>query len=344
MASSNQNNFKNFPKVELHRHLEGSVRVETLREIVHQFNIPLPPEKDLRQLVQVTPNEPYNMVNFLSKFQILRQFYQTPEIIQRVAYEAVADAALDGIRYIEVMFTPVALARIRSFPMDEVIEWVIAGTHQANHDYGIQSRLIVSINRHEDIVQATQVARLACRYFQKGVVALNLAGNEADFPATPFAQIFQSVHAHGLGVTIHAGEWNSAENVREAIVDLKADRIGHGVRVVEDPIVVDLARNQRTPFEVCLTSNLQTGVIQNISEHPVLRMLNAGLNVTFNTDDPAISGITLSNEFNLAHHTLGIPTQTLAKSTLTAVEGTFLTHQEKDELLSDIRQRLAPYL
>lgn len=344
MTSSSAQRFKSIPKVELHRHLEGSLRLDTLQEIARQYQIVLPGNGNLQKLVQVHPGEPQNMVNFLSKFQVLRQFYQTPEIIRRVAYEAIADAALDGIRYIELMFTPVALSRMHNYPLDEVIEWVIESTQRASRDFGIQSRLIVSVNRHESPDLAAQVVPLAIKYMKQGIVALNLAGNEADFSAAPFIPVFQDAYDHGLGITIHAGEWSGADNIQEAILKMHAARIGHGVRVLEDPQVVALVREKQIPFEICLTSNLQTGVINTIDQHPLLKMIRSGLIVTLNTDDPGISGITLSHEFTLAHHRLDIPLTTLADCTLTAARSSFLSSPEKEALLIDLQQQLEHYL
>jgi adenosine deaminase len=343
MGLSEQSDFKSFPKIDLHRHLEGSLRVDTLRDIARQFTLELPDGKDLAHLVQVQPNDPQTMENFLAKFQVLRQFYQSPEIIRRVAYEVIADAALDGLCYVEVMFNPAAHNRIRGYPLDEVMDWVIESAVQAGRDYGIGWRLIATINRHEDPDLGAQVAVLAAQHQHEGIAAINLAGNEAEFPAAPFKQIFQEAHASGLAVTIHAGEWNGAANVREAIVDLHAERISHGVRVMEDPQVVALAKEQNTLFEVCLSSNLLSGVFPSIHQHPLSAMMAAGLNVSLNTDDPGIEGINLSDEYQLAHETLGLSMNTLAKLTLSAAQAAFLPAGEKESLVYDLTQRLAPY-
>jgi adenosine deaminase len=335
--------FKSFPKIDLHRHLEGSLRVDTLLDIAHQYNLALPAGQDLVRLVQVQPDDPQTMENFLTKFQVLRQFYQSPEIIRRVAYEVIADAALDGLCYVEVMFNPAAHNRMRGYPLDEVMDWVIESAVQAGRDYDIGWRLIATINRHEDPDLGAQVAALAAKRQQQGVAAVNLAGNEAEFPAAPFKQIFRDAHANGLAVTIHAGEWNGASNVREAIVDLHAERISHGVRVMEDPQVVALAKEQQTLFEVCISSNLQSGVIPSIQQHPLSAMLAAGLNVCLNTDDPGIQGINLSDEYGLAHNTLGLSSAILAKLTLSAAKAAFLPAPEKEILMANLTRRLAPY-
>jgi adenosine deaminase len=343
MGTSAQPDFKSFPKIDLHRHLEGSLRVATLREIARQYSLPLPNGQDLAHLVQVQPDDPQTMANFLAKFQVLRQFYQSPEIIRRVTYEVIADAALDGLCYLEVMFNPAAHNRIRGYPLDEVMDWVIESAARAGRDYGIGWRLIATINRHEDPDLGAEVAALAAKRQPQGIAAVNLAGNEADFPAAPFKQIFQEAHANGLAVSIHAGEWNGADNVREAIVDMNAQRISHGVRVMDDPQVVALAKKHQTLFEVCLSSNVQSGVTPSIQHHPLTAMMAAGLNVCLNTDDPGIEGINLSDEYWLAHNTLGLPLATLIKLTISAAHAAFLPAAEKETLLANLTQRLAIY-
>ena len=172
---------------------------------------------------------------------------------------------------------------------------------------------------------------------------MNLAGNEQDFPAAPFKQIFDEAHARGLAVSIHAGEWNGAANVREAVLDLQAERISHGVRVLEDPEVVAIARQRQILFEVCLSSNLQSGVSPSLQQHPLRGMLEAGLNVSLNTDDPGIEDATLSDEYRMAHDNLGLPLATLANMTLSAARAAFLPPAEKEHLLSLVTQRLAHY-
>lgn len=332
--------YKDLPKVELHRHLEGSLRLQTMEELAVQFQLPISGNNTLRQFVQVQKNETYSMANFLSKFKTLRLFYLSPEVIARFAYEAVEDAARDGVRYMELLFTPAALAAARGYSLPEVMDWTAAAVQKANRALGIQTYLIASVNRHEDPSIAEKVASLAVERKDRGIIGLNLAGNESEFPADPFISIFRRVKESGLAVTIHAGEWNGAQNVRQAIEELNADRIGHGIRVLDDPRVVTLARERNTPFEVCLTSNYQTGAVQNIQTHPLIRMLEAGLNVTLNSDDPSISGITLSDEYALAASLPGITTSILSERILAAANATLLTENEKHKLVESLRQEL----
>ncbi len=335
------------PKVELHRHLEGSLRLSTLTEIGRTHGLDLLGTDHLRPLVQVSEDEPYTFENFLSKFATLRLFYRSPEVIGRITREAIEDAAIDNVHYMELRFTPAALSRAEDFPLHEVIDWVIEGARKGEERLGIKTRLIASINRHESVELAEEVARLAIERKDKGIVGLDLAGSEATAPAAPFIDIFKEAQQSGLHITIHAGEWGGAENVREAIEDFQTNRIGHGVRVMDDRKVIALARERGTPFEVCITSNYQSGVVPGLQDHPFAQMLSAGLNATLNSDDPSISQIVLSNEYRLANEDLGIPLAVLRDQTLAAAEAAFLPDEERTALvqsLSEAYQKTIPGL
>ena len=332
--------FARLPKAELHRHLEGALRLRSLFEIAlaEELTLPAPTLEDFRALVQVRQHEPFTAENFLSKFRVLRLFYRSPEIIQRLTAEVVADAAADNIRYLELRFTPAALAQARGFSLAEVVDWVTSSANEAARAHGIRLGLILSVNRHEPPDVAESVAQLAAEFRERGVVGLDLAGDESRYPAAPFAPIFREARSAGLHITIHAGEWGPAANVVEAIQDLQAERIGHGIRVLEDPNAVALARERGIIFEVCPTSNFQSGVVEALEEHPLPQMLAAGLRVTINTDDPSISGITLSHEFALAYEKLGLSREALWKCTETALEGAFLNAPQREEMLGAFRR------
>lgn len=334
---SSEKTYLDLPKVDLHRHLEGSLRVTTLSEVGRRHGLGLPGTGPLRSLVEISNEEGYTFENFLSKFQTLRLFYRSSEVIGRLTSEAIADAAADNVHYLELRFTPVALSKAEGFPLAEVMDWVIEGARQACQEYDISVRLIASVNRHESLEQAEQVAQLACDRIGKGIVGLDIAGNEADFSAAPFAEIFQAARQAGLRISVHAGEWGGASNVIEAIQVLGAERIGHGVRVLEDARAVEIARERGTTFEVCITSNYQSGVVPALSAHPMARMLSAGLNVTINTDDPSISKITLSEEYRLACQDLGLPLEVLQQRILAAARAAFLPEADRQALVSGLQ-------
>ena len=309
---------KDLPKIDLHRHLEGSLRLETLLEIArdYQLDVPATDLEALRPFVQVT-NDPATHEAFLGKFEILRHFYRSPELIHRLVYEAIADAAADNVKYLELRFSPQALSRVRGFALADAADWVIASVAQAEADFDIEVGLIVTLVRHDPVAQARQVAEIAFERFGKGIVGLDLAGDEVKFPSRPFTPLFKEAKQVGLGITVHAGEWASAYGVKEAILELFADRIGHGVRTLENSEILKIVREHEIAFEVCLTSNMQTGVVHQMKHHPLVDMLDVGLLATINTDDPSISNCTLTDEYEIALNTLNIGYPMLRKTILT---------------------------
>jgi adenosine deaminase len=333
--------YQALPKVELHRHLEGSLRLRTIVEVARATGMTVPLHtRQLGNMVQVQNGEPNTFQNFLAKFATLRLFYRSPAIIHRITREAVEDAALDNIRYLELRFTPIALSRAERFPLGEVIDWVCESAEKAAQEFGIQVRLLASVNRHESVELAEQVVWLAADRISRNIVGIDLAGNEAEFDAAPFAGIFREARESGLRICVHAGEWAGAQSVQQALLDLGAERIAHGVRVLEDGAVLNLARERQTVFEVCLTSNQHTGVVGSLETHPLLKMLAAGLNVTLNTDDPSISQITLSNEYQQACEIIGMSQAVLKERILAAAQGSFLPAVQRLVLFEKIKQEI----
>jgi len=329
------------PKIDLHRHLEGSIRLSTLMDIVKREALDLPrDESSLAKMVQISSEDSWTSSNFLSKFKPLRDIYRSPEIIQRIVREAIHDAASDNICYLELQFTPVALSQARGFDYKDVIDWVTEAAAGTSHEVGLGLGLIPSINRHESISMAELVAQLATDHQDKGVVGLGLAGNEAEFTAQPFEGVFQEAKESGLKLSIHAGEWSGADTVRHALEEMNADRIGHGIRILENQNTVSLARERRVIFEVCLSSNLHSGVVQQIQDHPLQAMIQAGLQVTLNTDDPGVSNIRLSDEYRIAIKELGLSITTLKALLFVAAQGAFLPVQEKRELEGKLKKEV----
>lgn len=327
--------YKSLPKIELHRHMEGSLRLTTMLEIAREFKLDLPYHRvdEFRALVQVLAEEPFTFQNFLSKFTTLRNFYQSPEVIKRITRETIADAAVDNIRYLELRFTPVALTRVKDFPLGEAMDWVIETVDEIAEDYGVPTNLIASVNRHESLELAEEVIQLSIDRKDKGIIAVDLAGGESDFPGNNFKPVFKEAKEAGMRITIHAGEWGPAENIKLAIEDLGAERIGHGVRVLEDEDVVKLAIERGVTFEVCPTSNYQSGVVTSLKDHPLPKMMEAGLDVTINTDDPSISQIDLSDEYELTVESLKVERRHLQDSILNAAKASFLPEHENSILV-----------
>lgn len=322
------------PKIELHRHLEGAVRLQTLVDIAHDAGIEMPEydTETLRPFVQMMPGETRDHLHFLSKFHTLRQFFRSPEIIRRVAREVVADAAADNVKYMELRFTPRALSNILNCSYEDVITWVCQTATTEATAHNVQVRFIVSMNRHESVEIGEQVLNAALGLRELGVVAIDLAGNENGFPAQPFRDVFDRAKAAGMGVTIHAGEWAGAESMYTAIHDLGADRIGHGVRAADDPALVELLAERQTVLEICPTSNVHSGVVSDWAEHPIQTLYKNRVRTTINTDDPLVSNITLSDEIMRALEHMSFTLDDIKTHTLTAARAAFLSPDERETL------------
>ena len=335
---------RNMPKIDLHRHLEGSLRLTTLAEIARQHGVDLPSMslEELRPYVQVVDDAP-DFLGFLAKFKLLRRFYSSRETVERMAYEAVADAAADNVRYLELRFSPVALALNQGFNFEDVVGWVITAVDQAQQDYNIQVRLIVTVNRHEP-QYAQELTEIAVARKNQGIVAMDLAGDEANYPELDkFVNIFRWARMEGLRITVHAAEAGPAINAKKAVEELGALRIGHGVRIREDIAVMDFIKRQRITLEVCPTSNLQTGIISKLGQHPLFPFYKIGIPVTVNTDDPSISNTTLTDEFLVATGGAGVTFRALCHMTLNAAKASFLPEPEKTRLVEWFRKALGKY-
>lgn len=330
---------KALPKVDLHRHLEGSLRLETLCEIAreYQFDLPGYTPQHLKPFVTLSGRE-LDFQRFLNIFSFLRRFYVSRDMIQRVVYEAIADAAADTVRYLELRFNPIALAQTRGFGLDDVTGWVCEAAAWAERDTPLRTGLIIQIGRSEPLFVAQELVQVALAYRDKGIVGVDLAGDETQYPLHRFAELFQRARSDGLNVTVHAGEASGAENVRLAIEQLAAQRVGHGVHVIEDPRVVQLAREHQTIFEVCPMSNLYTGIAGRQEPHPLPRMLEAGLRVTVNTDDPGITGTTLTDEYVTVISDIQISISELKQMILTGAEGAFQPGEVCRQLAAELRE------
>lgn len=332
------------PKVELHRHLEGSLRLETLLEVARDYDLDLPSNdlETLRPYVQVIKGDSPDFVAYLEKFKWLRRFYVSPDLIARIVSECIADAAADNIKYLELRFNPVALSKLRSFSLEQVVLWVAEAAKQAQRAHDIKVKLILQIGRDESIATARRIAEIAVAAQGQGVVGLDLAGDELAYPATPFTEVFRWAKERGLHITIHAGEVGPAANIREAVEQIGAERIGHGLRAVEDPTLVLLLAERGITLEMCPTSNLHTGAIAALSDYPLRYYLERNVRVTINTDDPGISNTSLTDEYMLAIQHLGIDFPTICQTILYAAAATFLPESERLEMVAWFESALVP--
>jgi len=320
-----------FPKVDLHRHLEGSIRVETFIDIARKENVFLPTYdlKKFRRLIQVN-DEPPDFINFLNKFKIVRGFYPSQNAIERVAYEVIEDAALDNIKYLELRYSPTHFACGKGFPEEEVIRWIHGTIERAMDDYDIEVIPIVTISRNYGIELAENTVKIAVNWAGKFFYGLDFAGDELNFPAASMAHLLRMAKDSGLKLTMHAGEAGGPENVIEAVETFGSNRIGHGIQAAKSDEAMAMLKERQIMLEICPTSNLHTGVVDSLENHPLKRFYEQGIPVSLNTDDPMISNITLADEYTNALDKMGFSEADLKKFNLMALDHSF--HPDKESL------------
>jgi adenosine deaminase len=287
-----------FPKVDLHRHLEGSILPETFIEIARTYGGSLPANEveALRPLIQMV-NDPPGFHSFLNKFKIFRCFYPCREAIEEIAYRAVREAAEDAVKYLELRYSPTHFACSGRFSEQDVVYWIQRAIDHASRDFAIIVIPIATISRDYGVALAEQTLKMISGLKQGYFYGLDLAGDEINNPAQPFSHVFTRAKDSGLKLSIHAGEAGGVENIYQAVEEFRAARIGHGIRAADDEALMELLKKRNILLEICLTSNLQTGVASDIKNHPIKRLMEYGVPVSLNTDDPAISGITLTDEY-----------------------------------------------
>ncbi len=322
------------PLIDLHRHLDGSVRLQTILDLGRKHNIPLPgwTLDELRPHVVVNSPQP-GLVEFLAKFRWMTGVLVDYDACRRVARENVEDAAREGIRYIELRFSPLFMADAHNLDPERVTAAVIEGVREGEAQFGVRANLIGILTRSYGPVRARRELRALLAHAE-GIVALDLAGDEGNWPAELFVDHFAEGRAAGWGITVHAGEAAGAQSILTAVEKLGATRIGHGVRAVEDPDVMDLLRERRIGIEANLTSNVQTSTVADYASHPLKAFLEGGLLATINTDDPGISGIDLPYELAVAAPAAGLSEHQITQALENAWEIAFLNGEEKNRLRS----------
>jgi adenosine deaminase len=328
------------PKAELHVHLDGSLRPETMVELARKAKVALPSyeAEPLRRFMLV--DDAADLQDYLDRFDLTIPLLQTPEALERVAYEMVEDAARDNVRYLEVRYCP-HLSQRQGMTLDEVMQAELRGLARGEGDFGVVARVINCSLRHYDPAVSVEIAECSVGFRDQGVVAFDLAGGEAGRPPGNHRAAFDVAAQGLLGVTVHAGEAAGAESIADAVHLCHADRIGHGTRLYESPELRDYIRDRRILIEANITSNVQTRAVRRASEHPVRAYFDAGLNVTLCTDGWLMAGVSLSDEYWLAHTDLGFARQEIDQLILNGFAGAFLPWPERLELLSRARDELA---
>lgn len=330
---------RRMPKPELHVHLDGSLRPTTLVELARDQKVKLP-TTDVSELTRyLHVSDARNLMDYLARFEVTLSVLQVPEALERVAYELVQDGAADGVRYMEIRYSPILCTK-KGMPLTEAVEAPLRGMHRAEKDFGVKTGLIVCGIRNMSPATSMDLANLTVAFKGKGVVAFDLAGAEYNYPAKKHREAFYTVVNANVAATIHAGEAYGPESIAQALHYCHADRIGHGTRLFEDPDLERYVNDRRVPLEVCITSNLQTHAVASIEQHPVRRYFDLGIVVCLNTDSRLMSATTVTDEYWLAHTKLGFSRAEIERMILHGFASAFLSHQERTRLIEEVKKEL----
>jgi len=280
-----------------------------------------------------------NLEDYLARFDVTVSVMQTAESLERIAYELAEDAAKDGVHYMEVRNAPVLNLR-DGLSLGEAVEAPLRGLERAEKDFGIKGRYIVCALRNLSPDISLELAQLAVAYSKRGVVAFDLAGGEAGNPASAHAAAFDYARENNLALTVHAGEGDGSDSVRQAVHVCGAQRIGHATRLIEDLELTQYVNDRRIALEICLTSNVQTRVVSSYEAHPLRNYFDRGMNVVLNTDNRLMSGTTLTDEYGHAARHLDFDFDELCTIALNGFESAFLPWAERVELLQSVSEEM----
>ena len=300
---SSQNDLNNFiadlPKAELHLHLEGAVEPRVLQELARRNRLSSADWQleDFERIYRYT-----DFLGFLKAFKFVSEHLKTPADYRQITYQLVENLARQKVSYAEVTFSAGVLLMYGK-NVEPFFEAAADGAKEGERDYGVKVNWIFDAVRQFGVELAQKVVRLAACFKTHGVVAFGIGGDEVNAPAELFREVFHEARAAGLHCVAHAGEAAGPESVRAAVDVLGAERIGHGLKAASDPALMELLAERRIPLEICLSSNLATGVLDRLENHPLPQWLAAGIPLTLNTDDPAMFHTNLNREYALAART-----------------------------------------
>lgn len=332
-----EHNIHSLPKVDLHLHLDGAADPETLWDLAQSRQSQPDAEsfEAFRNNVQVSENCS-SLNEFLDTFDYIIPLLDREEAVEQVAFELCRSLNQDHVIYAEIRFSPHYLAN-DAFPPEQVVEAVLKGLSRGEEQFSIQTGLILCCLHHIPDSTIEQTIDLALQYQDQGVVGVDLAGREDLFQTEPLIEPFQHARSEGLGITIHAGESGPVEHIARAIDELGAQRIGHGLKLLDDQQVMNTVIEENITIEMCLTSNLHTNCVGSLQTHPFPAYYEKGVPVTLNTDDPAISNITLSDEYELAEHEFNLQKEDFYHLNKTAIHGAFLSEEDKNALFKTLK-------
>jgi len=324
------------PKTDLHVHLDGCLRPETLIELARERSRELPSwdPDELRDFMHV--QDATDLVDYLDRFDITLRVMQDAGALERIAYELAEDAARENVRYMEVRYSPILNAR-EGLTLPQTVEAPLRGLQRAEREFGIRTGIIICGIRNMNPLTSLDLADLTVEFRERGVVAFDLAGAEYNYPPKKHRDAFYRVINANIAATIHAGEAYGPESIHQALHYCNANRIGHGTRLWEDPTLMAYVNDFRIPLEICLTSNVQTRAVASFEAHPLRLYYDEGLVVTINTDNRLMSATTVTDEYWRAHQHLAFTWDELCACALMGFESAFLPFREKQELVEQMR-------
>ncbi len=323
---------KHLPKIELHCHLDGSLRVETVMELAKKEGITLPTQtKESLKTYLTAPADCPSLNEYLKRFDLPIAIMQTSDVIERVAFELMEDSANEGVKYIEMRFAPL-FHQEKGLTTEVILDSAIRGIRRAESLYDIKGNIIMSFLKFMDVETIYKVVDSAIPYLGKGVVAVDLAGNEDEGFSHKFVDAMAYAKAKGFRVTVHAGETGFGINVLESIQLLGAERIGHGVNIRDHEVAYKLVKEMNIPLEMCPTSNVQTKAVNGIQDHPIMTFLNDDIVVTLNTDNRTVSDTTLTNEIVLCENELAMVKDAYSKIYKHSIDASFASEETKEWL------------
>jgi adenosine deaminase len=317
------------PKVDLHRHLEGAIRLQTMIDLYRDAGDPLPEEtpEQLAPRAQVlAPMDSLEAV--LEFFGIAQGAFRDPEATERISYEAVEDLALDNVRLAELRFSPEFLCAPHGLDWDEAFAAIVRGVERGARDHDVAVGLIAIVSRSYGMASVERTVAFALKHRDE-LVGFDLADEERRYPPSMYVEVLEALRDAGLPLTAHYGESTGPQFPKEAIEALGVRRIGHGVSVADDPEVIALARDRGVVLEMCPTSNHRTRAVAALGDHPARRLLDQGVRVTINTDDPGLFGIDLTHELEVCRDDLGFSDDELRRVTEIAVDASFVDEDAK---------------
>ncbi|HEM3497239.1 adenosine deaminase [Streptococcus suis] len=330
-------NVNELVKTELHCHLDGSLSLGVIRQLAQMAKITIPAEDEaLRKLVSVH-GKVDSLMAYLKLFDFVRPLLQTASALELAAYDLVRQAARDKIIYIEVRFAP-ELSTDQDLTILQAVSAVLVGLNRGQEDFGVVAKLLVCGLKQTNPNQTKELFSAIADLAPKGLVGFDFAGNEADYPTEELRDIIQFTQSLGYPMTFHAGECGCVTNVIQAL-ELGIRRIGHGTALTRNPEAIQAFVNSGATLEMCLTSNLQTGAADSIEYFPYHELVEAGANITINTDNRTVSNTTLNREYQLLVEYFGTSKADFYRFNQNAIQASFASEEEKKVLLELLDQQ-----